>query len=46
MLSDILNGGEVDTLAQNIKELAGIMTMVEPPAFPNRRDSEPMAAEP
>jgi hypothetical protein len=47
MLTDILNGGEVDTVAQHIKELASVMTMVEPPAaFPNRRNSEPMAAEP
>ncbi len=47
MLTDILNGGEVGTVAQHIKELASVMTMVEPAAaFPNRRNDEPMWVEP
>jgi hypothetical protein len=46
MLTDILNGGNVDTVAQHIKELASVTTMIEPPAFPNRRNDEPMWVEP
>jgi hypothetical protein len=40
MLTDILNGGDVDSVAQRVKEMASVMTMIEPPAFPNRRDVE------
>jgi hypothetical protein len=48
MLTDLLNGGDVDTVSLHIKEVASIMTMIEPtPAFPNRRDhDEPMWVEP
>jgi hypothetical protein len=48
MLTDLLNGGDVDTVSLRIKEMASIMTMIEPtPAFPNRRNNdEPMWVEP
>jgi hypothetical protein len=47
MLTDLLNGGDVDTVSLRIKEMASIMTMIEPtPAFPNRRNDEPMWVEP
>ncbi len=41
MLTDILNGGEVDTVAQHIKELASVMLVEPPAAFPTpSRDGE------
>lgn len=47
MLTDLLNGGDVDTVSLRIKEMASIMTMIEPtPAFPNRRNDEPIWVEP